>query len=83
MDAYTSNRLKKEDMKRIEVNYTIEIDHVLAYWQSKLEHLWNERQAMDEEIEIIDNTISYLQALKSAMSAQIDIVIKDESENGN
>lgn len=38
---------------------------------------------MDEKIEMIDNTISYLQALKSAMSAQIDIVIKNESENGN
>lgn len=70
-------------MKRIEVNYTIEIDQVLAYWQSKLENLWNDRQAMDEEIEMIDNTISYLQALKSAMSAQIDIVIKNESEKGN
>ena len=38
---------------------------------------------MDEEVEMIDNTISYLKALKSAMSAQIDIVIKNESEKGN
>ena len=70
-------------MKRIEVNYTIEIDQVLAYWQSKLEYLWNSRKTMDEEVEMIDNTISYLKALKSAMSAQIDIIIKNESEKGN
>lgn len=70
-------------MKKIEVNYTIEIDKVLSYWQTKLENLWNKRKKMDKEIEMIDNTVSYLKALKSAMDVQIEVVIRDESEKGN
>lgn len=70
-------------MKKIEVNYTIEIDKVLSYWQTKLDNLWNKRKKMDKEIEMIDNTVSYLKALKSAMDVQIEVVIRDESEKGN
>lgn len=70
-------------MKKIEVNYTIEIDKVLSYWQTKLDNLWNKRKKMDKEIEMIDNTVSYLKAIKSAMDAQIEVVIRNESERGN
>lgn len=70
-------------MKKIEVNYTIEIDKCLSYWQTKLDNLWNKRKKMDKEIEMIDNTVSYLKALKSAMDVQIEVVIRDESEKGN
>lgn len=67
-------------MKKIEIEYTIEIDKVLNYWQNKLEKLWGKKQKMDKEIEMIDNTISYLRALKQSMRNQIEIVIQDESE---
>lgn len=70
-------------MKNIEVNYTIEIEKVLEYWQSNLESLWLKRGKMDEEIEMIDNTVSYLRALKQAMQSQIRVIFQDESKIDN
>lgn len=70
-------------MKSIEVEYTIEIEAVIEYWQKKLDALWNKRKKMDKEIEMIDNTLSYLKALKTVMSQQIEIVIQNESQKAN
>lgn len=71
-------------MKQIEVEYTIDIEKVIAYWQQKLESLWGERQKMTKEIEVIDNTINFLKALEKAMySTGVNVIIKDETEKPN
>ena len=71
-------------MKQIEVGYTIEIEKVIAYWQQKLEDLWSKKQKMTKEIEMIDNTISFLKSLEKAMKPiEVNVIIKDETEKAN
>lgn len=71
-------------MKQIEVGYTIEIEKVIAYWQSRLESLWSKKQKMTKEIEMIDNTISFLKSLEKAMKPiEVNVIIKDETEKAN
>lgn len=72
-------------MKEIEVEYTIEIEKVIAYWQQKLESLWGKKQKMTKEIQMIDNTISFLKALDTAISNQVgvEIVIQDETDKAS
>lgn len=72
------------NMKQIEAEYTIEIEKVIAYWQQKLESLWGKKQKMTKEIEIIDNTISFLKALQKAMHpTEVNVIIKDETKKPN
>ena len=71
-------------MKQIEVEYTIEIEKVIAYWQQKLESLWGKKQKMTKEVQMIDNTINFLKALQKAMQPiEVNVIIKDETAKPN
>ena len=71
-------------MKQTEVEYTIEIEKVIAYWQQKLESLWGKKQKMTKEVQMIDNTINFLKALQKAMQPiEVNVIIKDETVKPN
>ena len=71
-------------MRQIEVGYTIEIEKEIAYWQQKLEDLWGKKLKMTKQIEMIDNTISFLKSLEKAMKPiEVNVIIKDETEKAN
>ena len=71
-------------MKQTEVEYTIEIEKVIAYWQQKLESLWGKKQKMTKEVQMIDNTINFLKPLQKAKQPiEGNVIIKDETAKPN